>query len=126
LEGNQVLSAVGAALRQTARRYDVVGRFGGDEFVVLLPETGGRSARVIAHRLRAAVLEAIGATTTVAIGASVGISDWDGESSSVELLDAARRALREAKAAGGGIAVARARERGDGFVELTRNLVRPR
>ena len=126
LEGNQVLSAVGDALRLTARRYDVVGRFGGDEFVVILPETSGRSAASIAHRLRASILDAIASATDVPIGASAGIADWDGEGSSVELLDAADRALREAKQSGGGIAATHMRDRSDGIVELTRSLMRPR
>jgi diguanylate cyclase (GGDEF)-like protein len=125
LEGNQVLSAVGDALRQTARRYDVVARFGGDEFVVVLPETSGRSAHAIAHRLRVAALKAILATTPVEVDVSVGIAEWDREASSAELLDGANIAMREAKRSGTAKVVAASGERGDRIAELTKNFARP-
>ena len=127
LEGNQVLSAVGDALRQAARRYDLVARFGGDEFVVVLPETGRRAARAIADRLRASVQrldrhDHVRDRSTSRSGSPNGTA----ESSPLELLAAADQALREAKHAGGGtVAVAPSRERGDGIVGLTLNLVRP-
>jgi len=126
LEGNQVLGAVGDALRREARRYDVVGRFGGDEFVVVLPETTGRSARAIANRLHRSILAAIGTATSVEVGVSIGIVEWNGDASAVELLDVADRALREAKSSGGGRVVrADSSDRPDGLVELTKSLIRP-
>jgi diguanylate cyclase (GGDEF)-like protein len=127
LEGNLVLSAVGDSLRRAARRYDIVGRFGGDEFVVVLPETAGRSARAIANRLRNSVLTAVGTATEIPIEASIGVVDWDGAASAVEFLDSADRALRDAKRSGGGrVAGARTEHRSDGLLELTKNLVRTR
>jgi diguanylate cyclase (GGDEF)-like protein len=126
LEGNRVLSAVGAALDAAARRYDIVSRFGGDEFVVLLPETGGRAARAIGLRLQAAIREAIAAVTTIPIDVSIGIGDWDGRASALELIGAADHNLREAKLAGGGRIIGGASsDRGDRLVELTESLVRP-
>ncbi len=126
LHGNEVLSAVGGALRHAARRYDVVGRFGGDEFVVVLPETSGRAGRTIADRLRVSILVAIAETTKVPIDASIGIAEWDGQGSAVELVEIADTALREAKGAGGGQVVGGVvDDRGDGLVELTKSLVRP-
>jgi diguanylate cyclase (GGDEF)-like protein len=125
LEGNRVLSAVGEALRRTARRYDVVARFGGDEFVVLLPETGARAARAIASRLRASSLEAIASTGASTLEISVGVAEWDGESGPAELLNAADRALGEAKRSGGG-RVTEAPSRGRaGLVALTKRLFHP-
>jgi diguanylate cyclase (GGDEF)-like protein len=126
LEGNRVLSAVGEALRRTARRYDVVARFGGDEFVVLLPETGGRAARAIGSRLLESIREAIAAVTPIPIDASIGIGDWDGRASALELIEAADRNLREAKLAGGGQVIGgTSNDRCDRLVELTESLVRP-
>lgn len=126
LEGNHVLGAVGDALRREARRYDVVGRFGGDEFVVVLPETAARSARAIANRMHRSSLAAIGTATPVEVGVSIGIVEWNGDASAVELLDVADRALREAKRSGGGrVFRAGASDRPDGLVELTKSLIRP-
>jgi len=55
LAGDQVLAAVAAALRRSLRGDDVVGRFGGEEFLILLRDTSPDSALRVAERLRAAV-----------------------------------------------------------------------
>jgi diguanylate cyclase (GGDEF)-like protein len=52
LEGDLVLARVGRLLEQKCRQSNVVARYGGDEFVVLMPETGLEQARVLAERLR--------------------------------------------------------------------------
>jgi diguanylate cyclase (GGDEF)-like protein len=51
LAGDHALAAVGKALRESTRPTDLVGRFGGDEFVVLLPRSGARVAEKIAQRI---------------------------------------------------------------------------
>ncbi len=53
LEGDQVLQRVGHILEQNCRRSDVVSRYGGDEFVILMPETNIEQARQLASKLRA-------------------------------------------------------------------------
>ncbi len=52
LEGDVVLQRVGLILEQNCRRSDVVARYGGDEFVILMPETNIEQARQIAGKLR--------------------------------------------------------------------------
>lgn len=52
LEGDVVLQRVGHILEQNCRRSDVVARYGGDEFVVLMPETTIEQARQLANKLR--------------------------------------------------------------------------
>lgn len=52
LEGDVVLQRVGLILEQNCRRSDVVARYGGDEFVILMPETNVEQARQIAGKLR--------------------------------------------------------------------------
>jgi diguanylate cyclase (GGDEF)-like protein len=52
LAGDAVLAALSAAMRALLREYDVVGRFGGEEFIILLPHTSEAAAREIAERLR--------------------------------------------------------------------------
>ena len=54
--GDKVLSLLGRTLRQCTRATDLVGRFGGEEFLVIAPETGVDSARVLAERVRALVM----------------------------------------------------------------------
>ncbi len=53
LEGDMVLQVVARILEQNCRRSDVVARYGGDEFVILMPETAADQARQIAGKLRA-------------------------------------------------------------------------
>ena len=57
LAGDRALSAVAGTIKIFLREYDLVGRFGGEEFAVLLPQTGELDARRIAERMRAQVAE---------------------------------------------------------------------
>jgi len=52
LEGDLVLARVGRLLEQKCRQSNVVARYGGDEFIILMPETGVEQAQVLAERLR--------------------------------------------------------------------------
>jgi diguanylate cyclase (GGDEF)-like protein len=52
LEGDLVLARVGRLLEQRCRQSNVVARYGGDEFIILMPETGVEQARALAERLR--------------------------------------------------------------------------
>ncbi len=51
-EGDLVLARVGRLLEQKSRQSNVVARYGGDEFIILMPETGPEQAEVLAERLR--------------------------------------------------------------------------
>jgi diguanylate cyclase (GGDEF)-like protein len=53
--GDLVLKAVAQILREKARDTDLVARYGGEEFAVIMPETDGKGALVIAERIREAV-----------------------------------------------------------------------
>ncbi|WP_169987589.1 GGDEF domain-containing protein [Microbispora sp. H10836] len=103
LVGDQVLAQVAATLRTQLREYDVVGRFGGEEFVVLLPGADVHEARRVAERLRARVgrmvVPAEQATVTVTVSAGVAIMNVHGEDL-IELLAAADLALYRAKELG--------------------------
>ncbi|WP_250214455.1 GGDEF domain-containing protein [Acrocarpospora catenulata] len=103
LVGDQVLIGVAATLRSQLRDYDVVGRFGGEEFVVLLPRADVAEARRVAERLRSRVgrmaVPAEDAMITVTISAGVAIMNMHGEDL-IELLAAADLALYRAKELG--------------------------
>lgn len=126
LDGNRVLAAFGAALSEGARRYDVVGRFGGDEFLVVLPETGGRASRRVTERLLATAVAAVAEATDAEVGVSAGLAEWRRGDSAKSLLAAADAALREAKQRGGGCVISATPLAGrfDGLVELAREVVR--
>lgn len=51
LEGDRILTEVAAMLKENTRVDDIIGRYGGDEFLLLLPDTESREARMIANRL---------------------------------------------------------------------------
>jgi len=55
LAGDQILKGIGRITRQATREYDVAARFGGDEFTIMLPETGPEEAVSFADRIRRAV-----------------------------------------------------------------------
>lgn len=104
LIGDEALRDVAEVLRGEVRTYDLAGRFGGEEFVLLLRETGAERAVVVADRVRERIAgKAIGAegSEPPRITASVGISmrGTDGDDV-MELLAAADAALYRAKAAG--------------------------
>jgi diguanylate cyclase (GGDEF)-like protein len=127
IDTNRVLAAAGEALRSATRRYDTVGRFGGDGFIVVLPETGGHSQRRVAERFQESMRWGVADATSVAIEASVGVVEWDGEDSATELVRATERLMRNAKAGGRGRVDSQpAADRADGLAELTRELVRSR
>ena len=105
--GDALLRRVADALRAEVRPYDQVARYGGDEFVLVLPGTEEQVARTIAERVRDRVARGAprnaGATGTC----SIGVSSWEPPMTSDDLLAAADRALLLAKRTGKGrVAVA--------------------
>jgi diguanylate cyclase (GGDEF)-like protein len=98
--GDDVLKAVAGALSGRVRADDTVARFGGEEFVIVLPHTDSRGAMRIAEDLRAAVerIDRFGFNVRISIG--VAASDKDSRLEAEALLAQADRALYEAKRAG--------------------------
>jgi diguanylate cyclase (GGDEF)-like protein len=100
--GDQVLKSFGQVLRESCRVYDVPGRYGGEEFCIILPETRIGSTTAVAERIRqrlAASRFDVG-TDRVAITASIGIAGMDADGgvvSSAALIERADRALYSAK-----------------------------
>jgi two-component system cell cycle response regulator len=94
--GDEVLIAAVRAMRTHLRAEDALGRLGGKEFLVLLPDTQAFAAHSVAEKLRAAVATAPAA---VSVTCSVGVATWSDETPDV-LLRRADEALYAAKDAG--------------------------
>ena len=103
LHGNAALVAVAARLSEATREVDFVARWGGEEFVVLLPRTGPAETGLVCERVRAAVgREAVvhdGAVMPLTV--SIGYAVFPGDGATAEaLFNAADAALKVAKKLG--------------------------
>lgn len=101
--GDRVLVEVADRLSAACRAGDIVARWGGEEFVMLLPETRGEQACALAERLREVFAQApvpLGDGRSAAFTASFGVAVRAGAMSLEELLRAADSALYAAKDAG--------------------------
>jgi diguanylate cyclase (GGDEF)-like protein len=100
-KGDEVLAAVGAALRSVLRESDFAGRFGGEEFLILLPDTGVEGAVRLAERLRDSIAKIAIPGLDREITASLGLAELLEHGGTPRgLLREADRALYAAKAAG--------------------------
>jgi len=102
--GDEVLKSVGQVLRDSCRVYDVPGRYGGEEFCIVLPETRISSTTSVAERIRIRLAQtqlAIGGQS-INVTASIGVaglesSHEEGLVSAAALIERADRALYAAK-----------------------------
>ena len=99
--GDSLLRHTAARLQSALRPEDTVGRFGGDEFVILIEDADAISAECVARRLLAAVSEPLQTEgVLLSIHASLGIALAEGETDPNELLQKADLAMYKAKSAG--------------------------
>ena len=99
--GDKALHRVAQVVSGLSRANDHLGRYGGEEFLMVLPETHIDGAIRFAERVRLAVAETCLDRHEERITLSIGVSEWhDDERSSNTLIAEADRALLEAKAAG--------------------------
>ncbi len=118
-EADRVRAVAGQALQRASRRYDAVGRFSEDAFVVVMPEAGGGGPRSAAERLRRLMRSAVADATSIQIEVSLGVAEWDGESSATDLFKAAGLATPRVEVAPAGD------EEATGLAMLTTLLARP-
>ena len=90
--GDEAIKHIGKVLKRSVRDVDTVGRFGGEEFVVLLPETDLKWARMVAERICTSIrekhVEGVG-TVTASLGVAVFPQDADDKEKLFELADKA-------------------------------------
>jgi diguanylate cyclase (GGDEF)-like protein len=102
--GDQVLQSIGKLLRDSCRVYDVPGRYGGEEFCIVLPETKPGNTSVVAERIRSRLesTQLPYGDNSITVTASIGIAGIDLPEtneflSPAALIDRADRALYSAK-----------------------------
>jgi diguanylate cyclase (GGDEF)-like protein/PAS domain S-box-containing protein len=97
--GDEILRAMAAVLRANVRSSDLPGRYGGEEFIVVLPETDSAGAVELAERVRTAIAAESWALRPVTV--SVGVASLDGTTGDpLTLIEDADRALYESKRRG--------------------------
>jgi diguanylate cyclase (GGDEF)-like protein len=103
LQGSEVLRRLARIVLGELRAVDMLAKYGGDEFVIILPQARRDGARILAERIRTAVFahDFPGQEGGIKITTSMGIAQFpDDAEASRELLEAADRALYEAKRTG--------------------------
>lgn len=103
LVGDVVLKEISRIMKESIREIDLISRYGGEEFAVLLPETSGNSAMLVAERIRKKVEEEVfkAYDERIKITLSIGLSEYpESASNSASLIDRADEALYRAKNAG--------------------------
>jgi diguanylate cyclase (GGDEF)-like protein len=95
LTGDFVLAEVATLLRSSVRGSDAVVRYGGDEFLIILADTGTLGAGRVVQRIRKYLLDWNGAghLDGFELNVSVGVSEWSDGRTLDEMLDAADRAM---------------------------------
>jgi len=105
LEGDKVLARFGRHLRESLRDYDMAFRYGGEEFLVMLPDTDAAGAMLVAERIRKGFRELVFEVPAsqfrdgerVSMTVSIGLAEYDDGKGVLELLEKADQALYQAK-----------------------------
>lgn len=103
LEGDKVLRSLSDAIQHSLRRSDSAFRYGGEEFVIILPEVELNAAGLLAERLRQRFAEAKVLTSsgdTIQCTVSIGVAEWQSGEDRLSFLGRADEAVYAAKRAG--------------------------
>jgi diguanylate cyclase (GGDEF)-like protein len=100
--GDRVLKSLSRLLRQRLRRADVIGRYGGEEFALILPDTGGENARFVLEDIRRRFnrINHTAGDQHFSVSLSAGIASFPDYGSANDLKEAADQALYQSKHAG--------------------------
>lgn len=99
IAGDYVLKEVASVLSKNVREFDILARFGGDEFVIMMPNTKMENAQYLVERLEGAFkdLKLVFEKQAILVSASFGISQLDQEDNFEKILIAADKRLYEKK-----------------------------
>lgn len=102
LAGDRVLAEVARRIRAAIRNFDIAGRYGGEEFLLVFSDTDLQMAQVVAERVRQAVAAAPVDTEGkhIPVTISLGVALASGQDTADQLIERADRALYAAKTAG--------------------------
>lgn len=107
--GNEYLKYVSNILKESVRRYDIVARYGGDEFAIILPETNLQEAEIVTSRLKdvfesSKVKLPMGDEETISVSLGLATTDCSMKSpiTQAQIIEAADQALYRAKSRGKG------------------------
>lgn len=103
LEGDKILAGIAQVIRSCLRKLDTAYRYGGEEFVVVLPETSGEEAHTVAERIRSAVADEpfpAPGHPSVCITVSIGVTQYLREEPVSRFVQRADAAMYQSKQAG--------------------------
>jgi two-component system cell cycle response regulator len=103
LTGDEVLARIATLIHRNVRDTDIVGRYGGEEFIIILPKTNLSSSWVVAERLRSIIEKAEmkdSAGNVFTITVSQGLAGWERDEDAASLISRADEALYKAKGKG--------------------------
>jgi len=95
--GDRALRLFARVLRDSVRPADIPARFGGEEFVVVLPDCQISDARIVGDRVRARLATALAASTVPAFTVSIGLAAWEPPEGFIDTVGRADAALLHAK-----------------------------
>ena len=95
--GDQVLIEVANFLHTSIRESDILGRWGGEEFVIICPNTNKHEAAILAEKIRRTVQISPFKKGTIRLTCSIGVSDFEPNDNAIDTLDRADKALYQAK-----------------------------
>jgi len=100
--GDVILKSVGLLLNRYSREIDIVGRFGGEEFVIIAPQTDKNGAKIFAQKIRKVIAKTkfMYKKTRIDITISAGVAQRSEASSKEEVLELTDKRLYKAKKAG--------------------------
>ncbi|MCG9480177.1 MAG: diguanylate cyclase [Actinomycetia bacterium] len=98
--GDRVLSEIGNIIKETLRKADIAGRYGGEEFLIIMPETGLDSAYLLGERLREKVADHRWKIGNLKVNVSGGVAQHEYDMSYGVLLSKADKLLYKAKQEG--------------------------